>query len=175
MPIFGGSRRPKLNGLTREEEKRRDALNPEVHQRAGEKGVMGEAPAAAAILREKMAAEPSDRLWPLLLGSQMMSMRRYGQAIDAFQEAVERDNAEVRAHFGAGMAYFHAAEYRQEHGAAATNDVAPADMTADNLYQEALRHFRQAMELSPDKAERDELASAVATTERAVARKAGRL
>jgi tetratricopeptide (TPR) repeat protein len=175
MPIFGGSKRPKLDGLTREEERRRDALNPEVHRRAGEQGVMGEAPAAAAILREKIASEPSDRLWPLLLGSQMMSMRRYGQAIDAFLEAAARDESEVRAHYGAGMAYFHAAEYRQEHGAAATDGVAPADMTADNLYQQALRHFRQAMELSPDKTERDELASAVATTERAVARKAGRL
>jgi tetratricopeptide (TPR) repeat protein len=175
MPIFGGSKRPKLDGLSREEEKRRDALNPEVHKRAGEKGVVGEAPAAAAILREKMESEPSDRLWPLLLGSQMMSMRRYGQAVEAFQEAVERDEGEIRAHYGAGMAYFHAAEYRQEHGAAASDEVAPADMTADNMYQEALRHFRQALELTPDKSERDELAVAVATLERAVARKAGRL
>jgi len=175
MPIFGSSKRPKLDGLTREEEKRRDALNPEVLKRSGEKGVVGQAPAAAAVLREKMESEPSDWFWPLLLGSQMMSMRRYGQAIDAFLEAIERDETGVRARYGAGMAYFQAAEYRQEHGAAATDEVAPADMTADNMYQEALRHFRQAMELTPDKAERDELAAAIATVERASARKAGRL
>ena len=175
MPIFGGSKRPKLDGLTRLEEQRRDALNPEVLKRSGEKGVAGQAPAAAALLREKMEAEPSDLLWPLLLGSQMMSMRRYGQAIDAFLAAIERDDGEVRAHFGAGMAYFHAAEYRQDHGDAATVEVVPTDITVDNMYQEALRHFRQAMEMTPDKSERDELASAAATVERAVARKAGRL
>ena len=175
MPIFGGSRRPRLDGLTRDEEKRRDALNPEVLRRAGEKGVVGQAPAAAAVLREKVEAEPHEMLWPLLLGSQMMSMRRFGQAIDAFERALERDASEVRAHYGAGMACFQAAEYRQEHGDAASSEVAPQDMTLDNLYQEALRHFRLAMELTPDKSERDQLAAATATVTRAVTRKAGRL
>ena len=174
MPIFS-SKRPKLDGLTREEEKRRDALNPEVLKRSGEKGVVGQAPAAMAVLREKMAAEPAELLWPLLLGSQMMSMRRYGQAIEAYEEAVARDESEVRPHYGAAMACYRAAEYKQEYGAAATEDVAPADLTVENLYQEALRHFRRAMELTPDKRERDELATAAATVERAVARKRGRL
>jgi tetratricopeptide (TPR) repeat protein len=174
MPIFS-SKRPRLDGLTRDEEKRRDALNPEVLKRSGEKGVVGQAPAAATVLREKMASEPADRLWPLLLGSQMMSMRRYGQAIEAFEEAVARDETEVRSHYGAGMACFQAAEYKQEYGIAATEDVAPTHLTVENLYQEALRHFRRAMELTPDKGERDELASAAATVERAVARKRGRL
>ena len=86
MPIFGGAKRPKLDGLTRDEEKRRDALNPEVLRRAGEKGVAGQAPAAASLLREKMNAEPRDPLWPLLLGHQMMSMRRYALAIEAFED-----------------------------------------------------------------------------------------
>ena len=58
MPIFGGSKRPKLDGLTKEEEQRRDALNPEVLRRAGEKGVAGQAPAALGVLREKDEAEP---------------------------------------------------------------------------------------------------------------------
>jgi tetratricopeptide (TPR) repeat protein len=175
VPIFGGSKRPKLDGLTSQEEQRRDALNPEVLKRSGEKGVAGQAPAAAALLREKMQAEPNELLWPLLLGSQMMSMRRFGQAIEAFLAAVERDDSEIRAHYGAGMAYFQAAEYRQDHGAAATAEVVPVDITVDNMYQEALRHFRQALEMTPDKSERDNLSSAIATVERAGARKAGRL
>ncbi len=175
MPIFGGSKRPSLDGLTREEEQRRNALSPEVLRRSGETGVVGQAPAAAAILREKILAEPRELLWPLLLGSQMMSMRRFGQAIDAFNEAVERDRNEVRARYGAAMACYRAAEYKQDHGEASTDEVAPADMTVDNLYQESLRHFHDAMELTPDKNERDELASAAATVRRAVARKAGRL
>lgn len=175
MPIFGGSKRPKLEGLTREEEKRRDALNPEVLRRSGEKGVVGQAPAAAAILREKTESEPRDMLWPLLLGSQMMSMRRFGQAIAAFGEALERDPREVRAHYGAAMACYRAAEYKQDHGEASADDVAPSSMTLDNLYQESLRHFQDAMDLTPEKSERDELAAAAATVRRAVARKAGRL
>lgn len=175
MPIFGGSKRPSLDGLTREEEKRRDALNPEVLRRAGERGVMGHAPAAVALLREKMEAESGSALWPLLLGGQMMGMRRYGQALEAFTEAAKRDGREVRAHYGAGMACFQSAEYKREHGAASSEEVAPAHMTVDSLYQEALRHFRVAMELAADKGQRDELASAAAAVERAVAKKAGRL
>ncbi len=174
MPIFS-SKRPSLDGLTREEEKRRDALNPEVMERSGEKGVMGEGAAAVSILREKMASEPADRLWPLLLGSQMMSMRRFGQAIEAFEEAVARDDSEVRSHYGAGMACYRAAEYKQDYGDAATEEVAPADLTVENLFHEALRHFRQAMDATPDKGERDELAIAAATVERALGRKRGRL
>jgi tetratricopeptide (TPR) repeat protein len=174
MAIFS-SKRPRLDGLTREEEKRRDALNPEVLRRSGEKGVAGQAPAAMTVLREKMADETTDWLWPQLLGSQMMSMRRYGQAIEAFEEAVARDEEEVRSHFGAAMACYRAGEYKNEYGDAATEEVAPAHLTVENLYQEALRHFRRAMELTPDRGERDELAAAAATVERAVTRKRGRL
>ena len=174
MPIFS-SKRPKLDGLTRDEEKRRDALNPEVLRRAGEKGIVGQAPAALDLLREKMAAEPIERLWPMLLGSQLMSMRRFGQAIEAFEEAVARNEDEVRAHYWAGMACYRSAEYKQEYGEAATEEVAPMDLTVENLYQEALRHFRRAMDLTSDKKERDELSNAAATVERAVARKRGRL
>jgi tetratricopeptide (TPR) repeat protein len=174
MPIFGGAKRPKLDGLTRDEEKRRDALNPEVLRRAGEKGVAGQAPAAASLLREKMNAEPRDPLWPLLLGHQMMSMRRYALAIEAFEEAVGRDDDEIRAHYGAAHAHFQAAEAKQTMGDAATDDVTPAEMTIDNLYHEALRHFRRAQELA-DKTERDELSKATSVVEKAIARKAGRL
>jgi tetratricopeptide (TPR) repeat protein len=174
MPIFGTAKRPKLDGLTKDEEKRRDALNPEVLRRAGEKGVAGQWPAAAAILQEKMQAETSEPLWPLLLGHQMMSMRRYAHAIEAFVEATNRDDTEIRAHYGAGHAHFQAAESRQTMGDAATDDVVPAQMTTDNLYHEALRHFRRAQELA-DKSERDELSKATSVVEKAIARKAGRL
>ncbi len=174
MPIFS-SKRPNLDGLTRDEEKRRDALNPEVLSRSGEKGIVGQAPAALDILREKMVAEPAERLWPMLLGSQLMSMRRFGQAINAFEEAVTRDESEVRAHYGVGMACYRAAEYKQEYGEAATEDVAPMELTVENLYQDGLRHFRRTMDLTPDKGERDELASAAAIVERAIARKRGRM
>ncbi len=174
MPIFS-SRRPRLEGFTREEEKRRDSLNPEVLRRLGEKGLEGQATAAVAVLREKMTSEPAEGLWPLLLGWQMMGLRRFGHAAEAFNDAVARDDADVRGHYGAGMACYRAAEYKQDYGEAATEEVAPADLTVENLYQEALRHFRRAMELTPGKAERDELASSVAIVERAVARKRGRL
>lgn len=175
MPIFGGSKRPKLDGLTREEERRRDALNPEVLRRAGEKGVVGQAPAAAALLREKQETEPDEVLWPLLLGWQMMSLHRYAPAIEAFTEAVKRDGEEVRGHYGAGAAYFDSAEAKQSRGDAATDDVAPGGLTVDNLFHESLRYFRRALELTDDKGERDAVRSAVAAVEKAIARKAGRL
>ena len=174
MAIFGSVKRPKLDGLTRDEEKRRDALNPEVLRRAGEKGVAGQAPAAAALLHEKMEAEPREALWPLILGHQMMTMRRFALAIQAFEEAAARDDDEIRTHFGAGHAYFQAAEAKQTMGDAATDDVTPPEMTTDNLYHEALRHFRRAQELA-DKNERDELSKATSVVEKAIARKAGRL
>jgi hypothetical protein len=175
MPLFGGSNRPKLDGLTKDEEKRRDALNPEVLRRAGEKGVAGQAPAAVAVLREKVQQESGDYLWPLLLGWQHMSARHFAPAIEAFATAATRDGKQIRAHYGAGAACFEAGQAKQEHGPATTDEVAPANLTVDNLYHESLRHFRRALELTNDKSERDQLQTAVSTVERALARKAGRL
>ena len=195
MPLFGGSKRPRLDGLTKEEERRRDALNPEVMRRAGETGVAGQAPAALAILKEKTEAESHDFLWPCLLGWHLMSMRRFSPAIEAFTEAGRRDATDLRGYFGAGRAYFEAAEARLSLGEAAEArlslgeaaearlslgeaapaDVTVADMTVDNMYQQALRNLRRALELAEEKTERDQLREAVSNVDRAVARKAGRL
>lgn len=176
MPLFGGKSRPKLDGLTKEEEKRRNALNPEVLRRAGEKGVAGQAPAAAAILREKMEAEKDDFLWPLLLGWQLMSLRRFDQAIEAFEEAIARKKDEIRSYFGAGHAFFETAELKNK-GADAVHQLTgkAATLTVDNLYHEALRNFRQAFEMTDDKGERDNLRNAISVVEKALAKKAGRL
>jgi tetratricopeptide (TPR) repeat protein len=175
MPIFGGSKRPKLDGLTRDEEKRRDALNGEVMRRAGEKGVAGQGVAALALLREKADSEAGDFLWAWLLGTQYISFGRFTPAIEAFNAAIERNPDDVRGHFAAGSAYFQAGEARLKLGPAATDDVVPADLTADNLYHEALRNFRRALEATTEKSERDQLQAAVAAVERALARRSGRL
>jgi tetratricopeptide (TPR) repeat protein len=175
MPLFGGSKRPALDGLTKDEEKRRDALNQEVLRRAGEGGVAAQGPAALMVLREKTEQETGDYLWPLLLGSQLMSMQRYAPAIGAFSEASRRDGVEVRAYYGAGYAQFQAAEAKQVMGDAATEDVVPEGMTVDNLYHEALRNFRKALDLTNDKKERDTLGQAIGAVEKALAKKAGRL
>jgi tetratricopeptide (TPR) repeat protein len=167
MPIFGGSKRPKLDGLTRDEQRRLDALY------AGA-AFEGEA-SAAAVLLEKAEEEPREVLWPLSLGSHLMAAGRYVRALEAFEDAVGRDRMEVRAHYGAAMACFRAAEHRLEHGEAPSDDAAPAGMTVDNLLHASLRHFQEAMELTPDKNERDELASAAAIVRRAIMHKAGRL
>lgn len=174
MPLFGGSKRARMDGLSREDEKRRDALTPEVLKRSGESGSAGQALAAVTVLRQKMSQEPGEYLWPLLLGRQLMSMRRYGPAIEAFEQAIRLDEDDIRGMYGAGHAYFQAGEARQTMGEAATADIAPPDLTLDNLYQESLRNFRRAQELA-DKGERDELSQAVSIVQRALARKAGRL
>lgn len=174
MPLFGGTSRPPLDGLTKDEEKRRDALNPEVINRAGgEVGTVGQANAALAILREKVEAE-DDFLWALLLGRQYISMRRFTAAIDAFEEAVRRDENDVRGYYSAGWAYYQAAEARRTLGSAATEEVTPLGMTVDNLHQEALRNVRKAQTLA-DKKERNELGQFASNIEKAVARKAGRM
>ena len=175
MPLFGSTKRPKLDGLLKEEERRRDALNPEVLRRAGEGGVAGQGPAALAVLKEKVEAEPGDYFWALLLGSQLMSMQRFAPAIEAFTEATKRDTKEIRAHYGAGSAYFQAAEAKMQHGPATTDELAPASLTVDNLYQEALRSFRRALDLTQEKKERDTLGAAIGAVEKALAKKAGRL
>lgn len=175
MPLFGGSSRASMDGLTKDEEKRRDALNPEVIKRAGgEVGTVGQSNAALAVLREKIEQEPRDFLWPLLLGRQHMSMGRFKSAIDAFEDAITRDEDDIRGYFGAGQAYFQAAEYRRNHGDASSDDIVPLNMTVDNLHQEALRNIRKAQTMA-DKKERDELGQIASTIEKAVARKAGRL
>jgi tetratricopeptide (TPR) repeat protein len=164
-----------MDGLTKDEEKRRDALNPEVIKRAGgEVGTVGQANAALAILKERSEEEKGDFLWALLLGRQYMSMRRFALAIDAFEDAVKRDEDDVRGYYGAGYAYFQAGEARRSMGDAATDETVPLNMTVDNLHQEALRNIRKAQTLA-EKKERDELGKLAATIEHAVSRKAGRL
>jgi tetratricopeptide (TPR) repeat protein len=164
-----------MDGLTKEEEKRRNALNPEVIKRAGsEIGTIGQANAALQILREKTEQEPGEFLWPLLLGRQYMSMGRIKSAIEAFEDAVQRDENDIRGYYGAGHAYFQAAEYLRNHGDAASDDVVPPDATVDNLHQEALRNIRKAQTMA-EKKERDQLGQIASTIEHAVSRKAGRL
>ena len=117
MPIFGGSKRPKLDGLTKDEEKRRDALNPEVLRRAGEKGVAGQAPAAAALLREKTEAEPSEYALaaaPGLADDEHAPLR-------AGDRGVRRGRASATttrcaATTAPAHAYFEAAEAKLDHG-----------------------------------------------------------
>jgi tetratricopeptide (TPR) repeat protein len=171
MAIFS-PRKPRLDGLTRGEEKRREALLAEVAERAT---ATNRDSVLVAALRERMAAAPAEGLWPLLLGGEMMETRRFGRAIEAFEVAIADSATRLRARYGAAMANYRAAEYKLEYGEAAVAEVAPPAMTIENLYQAALRHFRRAQDLTSDKAERDELASAAAVVERAVARKRGRL
>lgn len=175
MPLFGGKNRTKLDGLTKEEEKRRDALNPEVLQRAGEKGVAGQMPAAAAILREKTEAEPNEYLWPLLMGWQSTAMRRFDQAVEAFQEATKRAPDEIRGYFGAGNAYFEAAQVRMDGDPDAPVAGSLAALTIDNLLHEANRNFKRAMDLAQDRAEKDRLRNAISVVDKALAKKAGRI
>ncbi len=175
MPLFGGSDRPKLDGLTKDEEKRRDALNPEVLRRAGEKGVAGQAPAAMAVLQERMAQEPGEFLWACLLGWQYASMGRYVPAVHAFDAAIERDANDVRPYYGAGRSYFEAADTKLRLGPTAPPEASFESMTVDSMYHEAERYFRRALELITDKAERDRIRTDLSTVEKAVAKKAGRL
>lgn len=175
MPLFGGKARPKLDGLTKEEEKLRDGLNPEVLKRAGEKGVAGQMPAAAAILREKREAEPRTWLWPHLLGWQALSMRRFDNSIESFQEAIKRDPEEIRSYYGAGHAFFEAAEAKLNSAGNPQAEELMGGMTVDNLYHEAMRNFKRALEMTTEKDERDRLSSAVSVVDKALAKKAGRM
>jgi tetratricopeptide (TPR) repeat protein len=176
MPLFGGKTKPKLDGLTKDEEKRRDALNPEVLRRAGEKGVAGQMPAAAAILREKTDAEKDDYLWPLLLGYQLRAMHRFDQAVQAFQECLKRSPNEVRAFFGAGSAYWDASQARME---APPDAPVPAgafpELTIDNLLHEAKRNFARALDMAEDKDDKDRLRNAISNCDTLLAKRAGRL
>ena len=117
MPLFGGTKRPKLDGLTKDEEKRRDALNPEVLRRAGEKGVAGQWPAAAAILQEKMDEEPRESSVAAAPGppdDEHAPLRPRHRSLRRGDRT--RDDDEIRAHYGAGHAYFQAAEAQADHG-----------------------------------------------------------
>ncbi|HXH22398.1 MAG TPA: hypothetical protein VNN10_10230 [Dehalococcoidia bacterium] len=175
MPLFGGKTRPKLDGLTKEEEKQRDALNPEVLRRAGEKGVAGQMPAAAAVLREKMEAEKDNYLWPLLLGWQMRAMTRFDQSVEAFKEASRRAPSEIRAYFGAGNAYWDAAQARINAPSDAPITGAMTEMTIENLLHESKRNFARALELAQDKEERERLRNAISNVDAVLAKRAGRL
>jgi hypothetical protein len=174
MPLFGGKTRPKLDGLTKEEEKQRDALNPEVLRRAGEKGVAGQMPAAAAVLREKMEADKDQYLWPLLLGWQLRAMTRFDQSVEAFREASTRAPSEIRAFFGAGNAYWDAAQARIDRPDAPITG-AINELTVENLLHESKRNFARALELAQEKEERERLRNAISNVDAVLAKRAGRL
>jgi hypothetical protein len=174
MPLFGGKTRPKLDGLTKEEEKQRDALNPEVLRRAGEKGVAGQMPAAAAVLREKMEADKDQYLWPLLLGWQLRAMTRFDHSVEAFREASTRAPSEIRAFFGAGNAYWDAAQARIDRPDAPITG-AINELTVENLLHESKRNFARALELAQEKEERERLRNAISNVDAVLAKRAGRL
>jgi tetratricopeptide (TPR) repeat protein len=104
-----------------------------------------------------------------------MGMGRFAPAAEAFVEAIRRDDSDVRAYWGAGHAYYEAGESKQNQGPAASIEVTFESMTVDNMYHEALRYFRRALEMTNDKSERDQLSASASAVEKALARKAGRL
>src|SRR6266849_1978166 len=108
MPLFGSATRPKLDGLTKDEEKRRDSLSGEVMKRSRDKE--SQPLAVVAVLEERMAAEPREWLWPHVLGWHLLSMHRYDASGAALEEAMRLRPAEVRSWYAAGSLYYEVAE-----------------------------------------------------------------
>jgi tetratricopeptide (TPR) repeat protein len=103
-------------------------------------------------------------------------MHRFDQSVEAFQETLKRAPGEIRAYFGAGNAYWDAAQLRLEAGPGAPVAAgAFPEMTVENLLHEAKRNFGKALEMAQDKSERDRIRNAVSNCDALLAKRAGRL
>ncbi len=169
MPLFGG-KRPPLDGLTKEEEKRRGELNDALAERTAGKDGAAQGAAIIEVLQEHSAAESSEFLWPLLIGWQMMSMRHFTDAIDSFKEAAGRNGNEVRSFYGGGSAYMKAGASAQSLGSSVTAAMVPPNKSAEDLYIEAGRCFQTAITLTKDKNELEQLHQAESEAATALAR-----
>src|SRR5436305_14309874 len=103
MPLFGGNKRPALSGLTKEEQKRCDALDPEIAARQSGGSTGGDA--LSAVLTEKAASESRGFIWPLVQGWRPTAKRQYTAEIASSNDAAARDSSQVRARYGARLAY----------------------------------------------------------------------
>jgi hypothetical protein len=160
MHLFGGSKRPELDGLTKEEEKRRNELTSELIRRSNGQDAETKSGIGLELLRSKCTAQRNDFLWPLLLGRQLMNTRHYTDAIDTFNVAVGLNPKETRSHCGAGMAYFQAGKAAASLGAGVTDAMVPVAMSAEDLFRKAKACFETALTLTLDKAELEAISNA---------------
>jgi hypothetical protein len=169
MPLFGGNKRAALGGLTKGEQKRRDALDIQIAARVTGGGQLSEEDALSEILNEKCASESGDFLWPLIIGWRLTNKRGYTAAIESFKEATSRDATQVRCYCGAGLAYLQAGMAAQSMGSGVTAVQVPPGMTTEALFRESARAYSTAVSLTTDKSELAQLQDAVDTVERALA------
>jgi hypothetical protein len=169
MPLFGGSKRPALTGLTKDEQKRRDALEPEITLRSSGAGQLSQGEALVQVLGEKAQADRGDFLWPLIAGWQLNSMRHFTAAIESFNDATSRDGKQVRTHCGAGYAYLQAGLAAQSLGSGITEVQVPSGMSTEALFHEAERCYATALGMTTDKAELAQLNEAATTVNKAIA------
>ena len=170
MPLFGGNKRPALGGLTKDEQKRLDALSEETLRRAVSSERKAQDAALLDVLQEQSTSQPQEFLWPLIIGWQLTNGRRFTAAIDSFNEALSRDGKQVRSYCGAGRAYLQAGMAEQSQGAGVTAEQVPPGMSIEALYQEAGRCYTSAIGLTRDASELVQLREASDNVEKALAR-----
>ena len=97
MPLFKRSDSPELDRLSRSEERKRDALNQAVAEAAGASTLVadedGEFPSTLQdenerLLKRKTAEEPTEFLWPYLLGWQYLRQAALDPRAGNFQAAL---------------------------------------------------------------------------------------
>lgn len=147
MPLFKGSDSPGLDRLTRDEERKRDGANAEVLQAAGS-GLTTLEAENERVLKRKAAEEPTEFLWPYLLGWQYLGAGRFEEALSVLKDAKTKRPGDLRGPYGVATVYNGAAAQAcTELGPSAEGEVR-LGMSMSQLHESALREFNEALQLA---------------------------
>jgi len=155
MPLFKRSDSPWPDRLSQSEERKRDALNQEVAEAAGASALTTLEAENERLLKRKAAEEPTEFLWPCLLGWQYLRQAvldpeagNFEAALSALRDASSRNPGDPRGPYAVATVYYTAATQARLPDGRWTEGEISLGMSLTQLYQNALREFRKALELT---------------------------
>lgn len=178
MPLFKRNDTPELDRPSRTEERKIETHNWEMAQRAGASDLATLEDENERLLKRKAAEEPTEFLWPYLLGWQYLRQAAlhsgagsFEAALAALRDASSRSPLDPRGPYGVATVYYTAAtQALLRHGGWPEGEVS-LGMSLTQLYENALREFRKTLELTDRGKDRRLVQSSIDTIELALRRR----
>jgi tetratricopeptide (TPR) repeat protein len=113
------------------------------------------------ILARKAREEPTDFLWPFLLGWQFLQMGQFDDALKALENAKTKRPGDCRGAYAVATVYYTAATQARWPDGRWTEGEVSLGMSLIQLDQNALREFREALELAESGRDRGLIQSSI--------------
>ena len=120
------------------------------------------------ILVRKAREETAEFLWPFLLGWQYLQMGQFDDALRSLEDAKTKRPGDCRGAYGVATVYYTAATQARWPDGRWTEGEVSLGMSLTQLYQNALREFREALELAERGKDRRLVQSSIDAIELAV-------